>query len=308
VVSRRIGLLLIGALAVAGLTATAGWSAQSTPETPVATVTEDAATQTVTLTTTLDVATGAVLRDTDFVWAGPSDAPMLRLSGAGFASLENIGFDVPDGRHATAAVELANGGGGPFGNSLANLRIGNAGHAANLDYGIHWVSGVNGDSNTLTNIAIFGVAKAGVAISNPQATGNTFRGLYVFQSPIGLQTAAGGAVVCANCGFIGSSDVDVELVGGAGLIITGVYSEGSRSFARIVAGAGAGGLSVSGGYWQKGPAAVGATFTGQNMCCYRSWLRLTDFMVTPLDPGPHGSVSGIPADKLFFSNVAGVAT
>lgn len=262
---------------------------------------------TVQLIATLEVGDGAVLRDRDFVWAGPSDAPMLRLTGASFASLENLAFVVPAGHHATAAVELVNGpAGGPLGTRISNVRIGNPGADANLDYGLRWLGTVNGDSNTVTDVVVFAAAKAGVAIDNPQATGNSFRSLYVFHSPVGLHSSAGGTVSCDNCGFIGSSDVDVDLSGGAGLVLMGLYSEGSKSFARVGAGPGAAGLTVVGGYWQHGPAASGPTITGLNMCCYRSWLRLQDLTITPLDPGPHGTVSGVPADKRFLSNVAGL--
>lgn len=296
---------VLGAVGATALAATALASVLLAQPAPAATVSTP---QVVQLTATLEVPSGSTIRDTRFVWAGPPDAPMLRLTGSAFTSLEGLVFEVPDGRHATSAVELVNGsGGGPLGNSLSNLQIGAAGRAANLDYGIRWIDTVNGDSNTLTNVTIFGVAAAGVSVANPQATGNSIRSLYVFNSPVGLQSGAGGTVTCVNCGFIASTDVDVELTGGAGLIITGVYSEGSRSFARIGAGPAAGGLTVVGGYWQKGPKAVGPTFTGVNMCCYRSWLRLEDFMVTPLDPGPHGSLEAIPPEKRFFSNVAGVA-
>lgn len=301
-VSRRLGLLIIGIAAAVGLTVTAGWSAQ-----PAVNAQADAAT--VTLTATLEVTDGAVLRDTHYVWAGPESDPMLRVTGALSAALENLTFEVAEGHHATAAVELAGGAaGGPLGNTLTNLRVGSIGEPARMDYGLQWVGITNGDSNVVTDVVVYNVGKAGVAVANPQATGNTIRGLFVFHSPIGLQSAAGGTITCDTCGFIGSTDVDVALDNGAGLVLTGVYSEGARSFARIVAGPGGGGLSVTGGYWQHGPAAAGATFTGQNMCCARSWLRLTDFMVTPLPGGPHGTVTGVPADKLFLTNVAGVAT
>ncbi|MGH3870139.1 MAG: hypothetical protein ACRDSR_01270 [Pseudonocardiaceae bacterium] len=203
-------------------------------------------------------------------------------------------------------MQLANApSGGPFGNQLSNLRIGSPGVPGNLDYGLLWTDSLNGDSNTVTNVAIFGAARAGISVSNPQATSNTFRGVYVFNAPIGLRSAAGGTIECTNCGFIGSTDVDIELTNGAGLILTGIHSEQSRSFARISAGPGGGGLSVQGGYWQWSNAAQGFTVTGQNTCCFRSWLRLTDFMVTPLDGQNHGTINGFDPNIRFFSNVAG---
>lgn len=305
-ISRRawLGALgMSGAVVLAAVAACSSWFAPvQAPAPPAAGYTDSV------LTATLEVATGTVVRDTRFVWAGPPGVPMLRLTGTFFAQLDHLAFEVPAGRHATAAVELVNGaGGGPLGNSLANLQIGSPARSSNLDYGILWTGQVNGDSNTLTNVAVFGAGTAGVSVNNPQATGNSLRGLFVFDSPVGLQTAAGGSIICDNCGFIGSTDVDVELTGGAGLLMTGLYSEGSRSFARITGGPGGGGLSVTGGYWQHGPKAIGPTITGLQMCCYRSWLRLTDFMVTPVGPAPTGSVVGVPGGQQFVSNVAGIA-
>lgn len=302
----RAGVLaMVALLAGATLTTAAGFvpTAARIPESPPAAGYTD-----VTLTATLDVTSGETVQNTRFHWAGPSDVPMIRLAGASFAHLDHLAFEVLGGRHATAAVELVSSpGGGPLGDDLVDLRIGSPGERAGLDYGIRWTGQLNGDSNTFTNIAVFGADTAGVSVNNPQATGNSLRSLYVFDSPIGLQTVAGGTITCDNCGFIGSTDVDLELTGGAGLIVTGVYSEGSHSFARVGAGPGAGGLSVAGGYWQHGPKASGATITGVRMCCYRSWVRLTDFMVTPLTLAPAGTVVGVPAGKLFLTDVAGIA-
>ncbi len=261
----------------------------------------------VRLTETLVVNSGDVIRDTHFIWAGPATSPMLRLAGAQFATLDHLVFEVPDGQHATAAVQLANTpAGGPLASQLSNLKIGKFGVPGNFDYGLLWTDSLNGDSNTITNVAIFGAARAGISLANPQATANTFRGVYVFRAPIGLHSAAGGTIECENCGFIGSTDVDVELTNGAGLILTGMYSEQSRSFARVTAGPGGGGLSVLGGYWQWSQAAEGFTITGQNTCCFRSWLRLTDFMVTPLDGQAHGTINGFDPSIRFFSNAAGL--
>lgn len=262
----------------------------------------------VRLTETLVVNSGDVIRDTHYIWEGPATSPMLTLTGAQFTTLDHLVFEVPDGRHATAAVQLANApSGGPFGNHLSNLKIGRFGVPGNLDYGLLWTDSLNGDSNTITNVTIFGAARTGISLSNVQATANTFRGVYVYRAQIGLHSEAGGTIECENCGFIGSTDVDVELTNGAGLILIGMYSEQSRSFARVTAGPGAGGLSVLGGYWQWSQAAQGPTITGQNTCCYRSWLRLTDFMVTPLDGQAHGTISGFDPNIRFFSNAAGLA-
>lgn len=262
----------------------------------------------VQLTETLVVNSGDVIRDRHFVWKGPPDSPMIRLVGTQFARLDQLVFEVPDGGHATAAVELSNTpAGGPFGNHLSNLKIGRFGAPANIDYGLLWTDALNGDSNTVTNVTVFGPTRAGVSISNPQATANTFRAVYVYNAQIGFRSEAGGTVECENCGFIGSTDVDVELTNGAGLVITGMYSEKSRAFARISAGPGGGGLSVLGGYWQWSEAADGFTITGLNTCCFRSYLRLTDFVVTPLDGRDHGTVTGFPPEMMFLSNIAGIA-
>ncbi len=258
------------------------------------------------LTDTLVVNSGDVIRDTRYIWDGPATSPMLNLAGAQFATLDHLVFEVPQGHHATAAVQLSNtASGGPLADQLSNLKIGSFGVPGNFDYGLLWTDSLNGDSNTVTNVAIFGAARAGISVSNVQATANTFRGVYVFKSPIGLHSEAGGTIECENCGFIGSTDVDVELTKGAGLILIGMYSEQSRSFARVVAGSGAGGLSVQGGYWQWSKAAQGPTITGQNTASFRSWLRLTDFMVTPLDGQPHGTINGFDPSIKFFSNAAG---
>ncbi|MGH3764948.1 MAG: hypothetical protein ACRDTX_07340 [Pseudonocardiaceae bacterium] len=263
--------------------------------------------QVVHLTETLVVNSGDTIRDTHYIWDGPPDSPMLKLAGAQFTALDHLVFEVPDGHHATAAVQFANApSGGPLGNQLSNLKIGSFGVPGNLDYGLLWTDSLNGDSNTITNVAIFGPARAGISLSNVQATANTFRGIYVFKSQIGLHSEAGGTIECENCGFIGSTDVDVELTGGAGLILIGMYSEQSHSFARVSAGPGAGGLSVMGGYWQWSQAAAGSTITGQNTANFRSWLRLTDFMVTPLDGQAHGTISGFAPNITFLSNVAGL--
>ncbi len=263
--------------------------------------------QVVHLTETLVVNSGDAIRDTHYIWDGPATSPMLRLSGAQFATLDHLVFEVPDGHHATAAVQLANApSGGPLANQLSNLKVGSFGVPANLDYGLLWTDSLNGDSNTITNVAIFGAARAGISVSNVQATANTFRGVYVFRSPIGLHSEAGATIECENCGFIGSTDVDIELTNGAGLILIGTYSEQSHSFARVIGGPGGGGLSVLGGYWQWSKAAGGPTITGQNTASFRSWLRLTDFMVTPLDGQPHGTISGFAPNITFLSNAAGL--
>jgi hypothetical protein len=263
--------------------------------------------QVVTLTSTLNLTSGAILRDTHYIWKGPSNQPMLLLNGAQFVSIEHLFLEVTTGYHATAGIQLANSpSGGPLGEHLSDIRIGNYGVAGNFDYGILWTGTGNGDSNTLTNVFVFGAGVAAVSLSNNQATANSLRGIYSFYSPIGIHSQAGVTIECLNCGFIGSTDVDIELTNGGGLLLTGMYSEGSRSFARVVAGPGAGGLSVQGGYWQWSSTASGATITGQMTGSYRSWLRLSDFMVTPLDGTNHGTTSGFSPSIEFFSNTAGI--
>ncbi len=306
--ARKIALTVTGTVTALALSGCASSGVASSHAPPVSHVPPalNGQQQVVHLTETLVVSSGDVIRDTHYVWDGPPSSPMVRLAGAQFTVLDHLVFDVPDGHHATAAVQLANASsGGPLGNQLSNLRIGSFGVPGNLDYGLLWTDSVNGDSNTITNVAVFGAARAGISVSNVQATANTFRGVYVFNAPIGLHSEAGGTIECENCGFIGSTDVDVELTNGAGLILTGMYSEHSRSFARVTGGPGAGGLSVLGGYWQWSTAAVGSTITGQNTCCSRSWLRLTDFMVTPLDGQMHGTISGFTPGIMFLSNAAG---
>lgn len=304
---RQLALMMVGVLAVAVVVIFAVGLLTPTTSPPSSSVRSSM--EIVRLTETLVVNSGDIIRDKHFVWAGPPTSPMLQMVGTQFASLEHLEFEVPIGNHASAAVELSNTpAGGPLGNSLSDLRMGSSGVSGNFDFGLLWTGFLNGDSNTITNISVFGASRVGISLSNPQATGNTFRGIYVFHTPIGLHSEAGGSIECQNCGFIGSTDVDIELTKGAGLILIGTYSEQSRAFARVAAGPGAGGLTVLGGYWQWSGAANGATITGENECCFRSWLRLTDFTVTPLDAGSaRGTIAGFPPANRFFSNIAGIA-
>jgi hypothetical protein len=264
--------------------------------------------QTVRLSRTLEIHSGDIVRDKYFVWAGPPDAPMLRLAGTQSAVIDHVFFEVPSGYHATAAVELTNTpAGGPLGNGLSNLSIGVNGRPGNFDYGLLWTGSLNGDSNTLSNVTVFGAARVGVAFANSQATGNSMHGVYVFNSPIGISSQAGGMIICESCGFVGSTDVDVELTEGAGLLVTSLYSMQSRALARIEAGPGSGGLSILGGTWHWSEAADGPTISATQTCCYRSWLRLEDVTVTPLGGPDRGSIVGMPATKTFLSNVAGIS-
>lgn len=260
------------------------------------------------LTSTLSLSTGDTLSETKYIWEGPSTSPVIQMLGVQYATLDHIAIEVASGYHATAAIQLDDDTprGGPFNNSLSNITIGTPGVTGRFDYGLRWNGSVNGDSNTMTNISVYGAAVAGVSLNDPQATANTFRSLFTFDSPIGFQSVAGGTVQCETCGFTNSSDVDIELTQGGGLILTGVNSKGSRSFARVVAGAGGAGLTVLGGRWEWGASASGATITGTNSG-YRMYVRLTDFIVTPLDGTTHGSISGFAATEKFLSNTAGIA-
>jgi hypothetical protein len=264
--------------------------------------------QTVRLSHTLEIRSGDVVRDKYFIWAGPPDSPMLRLAGTQAAIIDHVFFEVPSGYHATAAVELTNTpSGGPLGNGLSNLSIGVNGRPGNFDYGLLWTGSLNGDSNTVSNVTVFGAARVGIAFVNPQATGNSMHGVYVFDSPIGISSEAGGTITCDSCGFVGSTDVDIELTRGAGLLVTSLYSMQSRALARIGAGPGAGGLSILGGTWHWSEAADGPTISATQSCCYRTWLRLDDVTVTPLGGPDRGSIVGMPAGSSFLSNVAGIA-
>lgn len=268
-----------------------------------------AALQVVTLTSTLNVSSNDVYRDIHFVWNGPSTAPVVKFYGAQFATLDHVQITVPNGYHATAAIELANnpGFGGPLGNHLEDIRIGTFNVPGNFDYGILWTGDMNGEATTLTNVHIHGAGTAAVYMDNIQATGTTIRGLSVTNAPIGIKTRAGGSnVTCDNCAFLASTDVDVELLQGAGLFLFGPYSQLSRRFARVYDGGGGGGLSVNGGMWAwSSTYASGPTIEGLNPCC-RLWVRLTDFMVTPLDGTNHGSISGFTTAQKFLSNAAGI--
>jgi hypothetical protein len=268
-----------------------------------------AALQVVTLTSTLNVNSNESYRDIQYVWNGPSTAPVIKLYGAQFATLDHIQITVPTGYHATAGIELANNPtfGGPLGNDLKDIKIGTFNVPANVDYGILWSGTVNGEANSITNAKIYGAGTAAVFLDDPQATGNTFRGLSTSDTPIGIKTRAGGSnVTCDNCMFLHSTDVDVELLEGSGLFLLGPYSQLSRRFARVNDGGGGGGLSVTGGMWAWNASyASGPTIEGLNPCC-RLWVRLTDFMVTPLDGTNHGTFSGFTAAQKFLSNTAGI--
>jgi hypothetical protein len=230
------------------------------------------------------------------------------LSGVQYANLDHLAIEIAPGHRATAVIELddATPAGGPFNNHLNDITIGTPGTTGQFDYGLRWNGSANGDSNTMTNISVYGAAVASVSLGDPQATTNTFRSLFSFDAPIGLQSTAGASIECENCGFTRSTDVDIELTHGGGLILTGVRSQGSHSFARVVAGEGGEGLSVFGGRWEWGPNAAGPTITGQNSG-YRMFLRLTDFMVTPLDGTNHGTITGFAPYELFISNTVGIS-
>lgn len=269
-----------------------------------------AASPTVTLTSTLVVGDGDTVRDTHFVWQGPSDAPVILLSGTHGAKLKHLFIEVPDGFHGKAAIEFADGPvGGPFGNDVSDVRVGNYFLASKLSYGLLWSGSADGGGNTITNVSIETAEVAAFAIENPASASNSFRGVYSILSPIGFESRAAGDTVCTNCGFIASTTVDVNLLDGAGLRIIGMYSEDGHAFASLTAGPAGGGLSVTGGYWMWNPHALAtASITGTNTGGYRTFVRLTDFMVTPLDSTCHGSIRGFAPEQLFIDNSWGITT
>lgn len=263
----------------------------------------------VRLTSTLDVATGDAIRDTHFIWEGPADTPILRLDGTQFATLEHLVIEVAPGFDAGTAIEMNDHppNGGPFNNHLRDIRIGKFGEPGRFDYGLRWNGVANGDSNTITNVTVIGAAVASVSLWDTQATTTTLRSVFSFDAPIGLQSRAGGMVQCENCGFTRSTDADVHLLEGGGMLLTGVTSKGSRAFAHITGGSGGNSLSVFGGTWESSSAASGPTITGVNPGGYRMYLRLTDFAVTPLGATPLGSITGYSPTQLFLSNVVGIS-
>lgn len=265
----------------------------------------------VTLTSTLEVDSDDTYLDTRFVWQGPSTAPVVRLKGASEAKLEHVEITVATGYHATAAIQIEDDGAtGSSANDIRDVKIGDFGAAGGFDYGVRWTTAAAAsDDNTLTNVTVIGAGTAAVALDEDDATGNTFRSIFTFDTPIGFRSSSESTVPCENCGFFESTDVDVVLLDGAGMLLTGVRSEGSRAFARVTAGPAAGSLTVIGGYWEWGANAVGATITGTQPSGgpYPTSLRLQDFTVLPLGSTLHGSVTGFGVDEKLFSNVAGIA-
>lgn len=256
---------------------------------------------TVVLSSTINVSDGDSLRDTLYIWTGPSNVPVIKLNGTRHATLEHLYITMGSGYSATAAIEVT---GSATNNHLADLHVGVFGLPANVGYGIR----INGPAqfNSITNAYIIGVSNAAVSIDNTSAVGNSLRGLYTYDVPIAYRSQSAGTTTCTMCGFLKTTDVDVELLNGSGFLIRGLYSELARKFARVYDGGLAGGLSVEGGYWQWDSSyAVGATIESHNQCC-RTFLRLTDFMVTPLDGTNHGSTSGFTTAQKLFSNVAGL--
>lgn len=321
----------------------------------------EAAMSVVTLTSTLEVNSYDTLRETRYIWNGPSTAPVIRLTGTQFAKLEHLRIEVPSGFRAKAAIEFAPGttsvvsttttaptttsttagtlgrraddgrGKGrpsstsssstsststtstttsssstvtvaPYGNHVTDVKVGIWGVDGNFDYGILWSAGTN---NTVTNVTVHGATLASMVLESG-ATQNAFRGFYSFFTPIGIRSRAAGGTVCRNCGFIGSTDVDMELLDGAGLVVSTMYSEQSKSMARVTAGPGGSGLTVTGGYWMWTHAAVGSTtIVGTNAGGHRTWLRLTDFMFTPLNGLNHGTLRGFAPSERFIDNTLG---
>jgi hypothetical protein len=313
VTARSVALTVAGALALLGLVVFHVYPvhqplAVALDRTPSVAQSEvRAGGEVVQLAQTLTVSSNSSIRDKRLIWQGPPDAPMVRLAGVRAVTLENLHFEVPSGRHATAAIEItASAPGQLLGNNISNVTIGHIGVPGNMDYGIRWSSSAPEQSSTIHNVKIFGALRAGILLGGADADGNAFNGVYIFNTAIGIASRGSGSPSCEGCGFIGSTDVDVELTNGAGLRLTNMYSEGSRSFARVMAGRGGGGLNVQGGYWQHGPAAKGPTITGEMTPISRCWLRLSDFNITPLDGTSHGTIVGFPAAARFLMNVGGV--
>lgn len=261
---------------------------------------------TVVLTSTLQVASGDAVRYKHFVWNGPSNEPVIQLKGSKFAVLEHVVVTVPDGWHASAAIQFDADPtlGEPFGNHVRDVKLGAFFAPGRYGYGIRINAGT---SNTFTNITSHGAEVANVSIADTDATGNSFRGQYMIVAPVNFESKAKGTTVCQNCGFIRGDTRDVHLTDGAGLFLSGMYSEQSRSFAHVEAGAAGGGLTVLGGYWMWTHGAPGATtLVGSNPGGHRTWLRITDFLLTPIDSLNHGSVRGFASHEKYYSNVWGL--
>lgn len=185
-----------------------------------------------------------------------SGNPVVRIKETFNAGLENLRIANGNANTPSAFLDFNETATGSFLNSnlrriwlglLSGFDDGDIG-VSNADVGVLVSGTINGDSNVFEDVTIYGTNNYGVDVQNPNFSDTTWRGLFVYFSPVGFRINSATNSI-HEAFFAHNTDCAFLLKGSAGLFVNGFGSEkGARLLKLDSASAGARFLIENGGF------------------------------------------------------------